>query len=166
MKRIPIHNKGETIKYVAGRAIPPQETRVFDAHEVRHLVPAEKKEPDVPTDPVLDLLDRPIKDIIPDLPNLSGDDIQRLKLAEQNGNTRETLIKAIDKDLARRAEVAQLMSDIQPLLGPDGTADDVQAALELYGKHAEVAEVLNSKLVELQADQSSEIDSADQSGGA
>lgn len=108
--------------FVAGRLIPPGETKVFAENEVpAHLKPASMPAPlpSEPEDKLLELLDQGVREIAkaiearnPDgTPVLSSDELERLAAAEANGKTRKTLMEALNHERIRRANEAQDRED-------------------------------------------------------
>lgn len=122
-KTVPITNDGENDLHVGGRVIPPGETKLFDEADLPpHMRQPHDKPaplPSEPDDPLLELLDQPVKAIQEavaerdeaGLPVLSDDDIERLAVAEANGKTRSTLMKALNEERVQRANAAQQRED-------------------------------------------------------
>ena len=63
----------------------------------------EAKKPD-PVDPVLKVLDGTVRDVIDTLPDQTDEDLEKLLDAERAGNTRSTLVEAIEAEIAIRQE--------------------------------------------------------------
>lgn len=144
----PIHNAGATNLFVAGVVIPPGETKVFEEADLPPHLRGGSAEPAPapvrPADPVLELLDQNVAEIIKAIeardeqgrPTVSDDDVLRLKQAEEDGKTRKTLMKAIDEEWVRRADEAQNREDLAAFAAslPDMTAEQLA---ELKTKHQE-----------------------------
>ena len=122
MSQVPIKNSGKTVMHVANVLIPPGETKVFDAADLPpHMQPARGPAPlpTEPDDPLLELLDENVPEIVKAIqsrgadgtPELSNDDLIRLGEAEANGKTRKGLMNALDKERMRRADEAQQGED-------------------------------------------------------
>lgn len=104
MAQVPIHNDGKNSRYVGTVCILPGETRHVD----ERLLPNKSKPRPAPApqaDPLADLLDAKVTDIIPALPDLSDEDFQRLAAMEtEKDKPRVTLVNAIAEDRLRRAD--------------------------------------------------------------
>ena len=137
MADIPVINRGRTSRFVAGRLVPPGETRILP----EEAVPADLRPgrgtpsepaPDLEADPLLGLLDRPIKEIKPALEGLSIEDLRRLRDAEEAGNTRSTLMAFLDEEIMRQAAEAELSPFREELLQL-GT-EELEALKETYAE--------------------------------
>lgn len=106
MNKVPFFNKGTNRVVVGGQACAPGATIYVDERDHPDFKPAPKQRPKkTHSDPVLTLLDKPVAEIVPELPNLSDDDFDKLQQAEKDGNkTRKSLLKAFDEEYLRRAE--------------------------------------------------------------
>lgn len=108
-KRIPVSNNTQMPIYVGSNMVPPGETRDFPESQVPpHLRPVAQVAETAPApgndgDPLLELLDKPIKEITPLLAALTDDELTRLEAAENAGKTRSTLIAAIAEEKLQRA---------------------------------------------------------------
>lgn len=104
-KQIPVTNNTSNPLPVGGCYVMPGETRHFSEHQVPlHLRPAaDKTEPEPPVDAVLVILDGSVPDVTQALPDLSDDELARLKAAEEGGKTRTGVMKAIAEEELKRA---------------------------------------------------------------
>lgn len=109
MNEIPVHNDGADIRWVGAVMIPPGETRLIPAHQVpAHLRPQAPPAPaPARSDPVLELLDGPVRDVLAALPGLDDDVLATLRQAEIDGKTRKSLLEGIAAEELRRAEQRQ-----------------------------------------------------------
>lgn len=122
---IPIKNNGKNPLSVGTLLVMPGETRIIPAQLVpKHLHPAAvtaAAESLPPLDPVLELLDLSVKNIVAALQGLSEEDLDTLEAAEHAGKTRKTLMEAFTVERLRRA---QLQSEKQnPGTDDDGDKD-------------------------------------------
>lgn len=103
MNKVPYTNNTANRMTVGGVAVRPGETRYIDEtlHPDYKRADAAPSEPD---DPVLELLDNSVKDIVPQLPELSDADFYRVWQGEEDGKTRSTLLEAFEEEKLRRAE--------------------------------------------------------------
>jgi len=168
MNDVPVTNNGTNTMYVGGYSIPPNETRFIPAHHVpAHLQPAPVAAVEPVKDTLLDLLDENVKTIMQALPDLSDEDLGRLKAAEDDGKTRKTVVNAIDGILMQRAALKTLKDDamhmaINQVMDARNAAVDVPGELAVYDKvlKARSAEILmfRATLGAENADQLAEVD--------
>lgn len=104
-KKIAFTNTSARVRFVAGQMVAPSETIYVEPRDHPEYTPAPVQRPrKTRTDPVLALLDNAVKDIIPQLPELSDEEFDRLTQGEKDGKTRSSLLKAFDEEYLRRAE--------------------------------------------------------------
>lgn len=113
MANIHITNPGPNIRYVAGVAIPPGESRSLDEGDLPpHLRPAPVPAAPRPApDPMLLLLDNSVPGIAAQIqdrdeagePIISDENLARLAAAEEGGKARKSLMAAIAEEQLRRA---------------------------------------------------------------
>lgn len=107
MEKIAIHNPSPGVMYVGAQAIPPGETRHFDAHLVPpHLRPKKPDDaaPPPPVDAVAELLKKPAAAVIAALPDLSIEDLERLGDLERAAKKpRSTLVSAVAEQILTRS---------------------------------------------------------------
>ncbi|MEW6647198.1 MAG: hypothetical protein AB1450_08375 [Pseudomonadota bacterium] len=138
-KRIPVSNNTQMPIYVGSNMVPPGETRDFPESQVPpHLRPAAHVAETAPApgndgDPLLELLDKPIKEITPLLTALTDDELTRLEVAENAGKTRSTLIAAIAEEKLKRAA--------------GGTAGSPDAAADMDAFAADLAAMGDDELL-------------------
>jgi len=105
-KKIPVHNSGDTVLPVGPYFVQPGDTRMIE----EHFVPASLRPGEAPqeapaeVDPVLDILDGSVPQVTEKLAGLSDPELQRLKQAEENGKTRQGVMKAIAEEELSRAD--------------------------------------------------------------
>ncbi len=105
MDEVPITNTGDCVRYVAGVAIPPGETRLVS----RALIPAPEQESkdgaldNASSDPLHGLLEHSVKDIVGTFDDLDVEDLRRLEAAEREGASRVTLLQALSEEILKRA---------------------------------------------------------------
>lgn len=105
MQKVPFTNTGTSFRFVGGQMVAPGETIYVSQYDhPGYKAPAPEAVKEDTTDPVLDRLDQKVDDIVAQLPELSDDDFERLRQAEQDGKTRSTLMKAFEAEALRRAE--------------------------------------------------------------
>lgn len=147
MSQKPITNHRATNMFVSGVVIPPGETKVFEETDLPpHLQGRDKPAPAPvePADRVLQLLDQNVSEIIKAIeardangnPEVSDDEVLRLKQAEEDGKTRKTLMKAIDEEWVKRANDAQQREDHMAFVASLADMPTEQLA-ELKTKHQE-----------------------------
>jgi hypothetical protein len=103
---IAITNDRKTPRKVANRTIMPGATAYFDKRELPpHLHPSAKKDVVEQVNPLTTLLDDTIKNIIPQLPGLSHDQLTELEEIEANYAKRSGVAKAIQEERLRRADL-------------------------------------------------------------
>jgi hypothetical protein len=119
MKSVPFTNIGETTAHIDGKRIEPGQTRDVDPsmipERLRKAVTADEAE-DEPVDDITRILDNNIPEIESLLPDLSDDDLAKVKAAEMAGKTRSGLMKAIGEEELRRAN--------EKVHNPGGSASD------------------------------------------
>lgn len=123
MEQVPVHNDTDQIMYVAGRAIPPGESRHFTRQEAPHLFQAETVEEIVEesTDNLALIAGGSVPGIEAVLPNLSDDDLDRLEQLEIDGKARVTALRAITEEKLNRAQ-AQFDEEVQAVLALEADA--------------------------------------------
>lgn len=105
MKKIHYTNTTGQRKTVAGMAVAPGATVLVDERDHPDYQPAPVHRPRKErSDPVLALLDNPVRDIIAKLADLSDAEFERLQQGEKDGKTRKSLLEAFDAEFLRRAE--------------------------------------------------------------
>ena len=103
---IPVTNNTAMPMYVGVHMIPAGETRHFPLDQVpEHLRPAapEPEAPQATADPVADLLEGSVADIVPQLDALTTEQLEALGEREQVGKARKTLLAEIAERLLKRA---------------------------------------------------------------
>ncbi|MFW6339515.1 MAG: hypothetical protein ACOC0Q_01460 [Wenzhouxiangella sp.] len=105
MKKVIYINNTGARKTVAGMAVAAGESIQIDERDHPEFKAAPAQRPaKAPTDPVLELLDQPIAEIVEQLPSLTDEQFDQLQQAEKDGKTRKGLLKAFDEEYLRRAE--------------------------------------------------------------
>lgn len=105
MKKVVYTNTTGARKTVGGMAVAAGESVLIDERDHPEFKPAPAQRPTkAPTDPVLELLDKPIAEIVKQLPSLTDEQFDQLQQAEKDGKTRKGLLKAFDEEYLRRAE--------------------------------------------------------------
>jgi len=120
MATVPVENKTEFPKHVAGTIIPPGETRFFEESTLppylrKPKVAAVESQPTgfelindaemLATAMLIELLDRPVKEVKKQLHTLPLAGLNQLDAMEQAGGNRSTLINDITNERLRRAEI-------------------------------------------------------------
>jgi len=111
---IAIDNPGKSPIYVNGKAIMPDETRVFKAADVPpYLRPEQQEQADddngagsegsKENNTLAELLEGAIPTIVEALPGLKDDDLQALAGLEQAGKDRKGVLEAIAAEQLKRA---------------------------------------------------------------
>lgn len=106
MKEIPVTNSGTDNLHVGGKMIRPGCTRMIDENQVpAHLRPDDQPaaEEQAPADPVLELLNGTVPEVVDALPSLSIEDLDRLEAAELADKNRKGVLEHIAADRLRRA---------------------------------------------------------------
>jgi hypothetical protein len=109
MSKIPHTNTSDAPAYVAGVLLRPGETRLVDARllpaspEYASPSPAAPAPTSPAPDPLLDILDGPVREIAAGLAALSDAELTTLEAAERAGKTRKGVIDAIATERAARA---------------------------------------------------------------
>lgn len=107
MEKIPVHNNTEMPIYVAGRMIPPGETRHFDPAQVppehRPTPPEEASVEQPPVDPLAVILEGNVNEVLAGIDALDADELSRLEQLEAEGKDRKTVLEAV---AARRLTLA------------------------------------------------------------
>lgn len=102
-----IENKTQMPMFVAGMMIPPGETRLIEddmlppEHREKAPIPA----PEIPADPLVELLEQNAKTVVAALDGISSEDLARLQLLETEGKARKTVLEAIAAEGLKRAQV-------------------------------------------------------------
>lgn len=120
MATVPVENKTDFPKHVAGTIIPPGETRFFEESMLPPYL-RKPKAPVVASEPagndlvndaaehvtrlLTDLLDNPVKEVKKHLHTLTPDQLNQLDAMEQAAGNRTTLINDITNERLRRAEI-------------------------------------------------------------
>lgn len=106
MKKVHYFNDTPQRRTIGGQACAPGATIFVDERDHPNFKPQAKARPKKDhSDPILALLDNPVADIIPELPNLTDEQFELLQQAEKDGNkTRKSLLKAFDEEHLRRAD--------------------------------------------------------------
>jgi len=129
MKKVPFFNDSKVRRTIGGRAVAPGATLFVDERDHPDYTPPPAQRPRKQhSDPVLELLDNPVADIVPDLPKLTDEQFDKLQQAEKDGNkTRKSLLKAFDEEHLRRAELKLGEGNADPdregEADPDGEGD-------------------------------------------
>lgn len=102
----PIHNPGSSPMYVAGVLIPPGETMHFDTEQLppEHQPKAPEPVPEEVPDLVAEIHGMSAPNILKVLPDLSFEDLARLRGMEEAGKNRKTVIEGIAVIELKRAE--------------------------------------------------------------
>lgn len=103
--QVPYTNTKDQPVSIGGKRINPGETRSVEQTFIPGYQPAAAPGP-APRDPVLEILDDSINNIVPKLPELSEEDFARVRQAEADGKSRSGLEKAFEEEALRRAEEA------------------------------------------------------------
>lgn len=105
MKQVHYHNTTDAPVYIGGVLIAPGAARLVDAR----LVPgaAEVQDTTPETDPLLDLLDGSVGEVVGKLEGLSDEELTQLETAETDGKTRKGVLAGITEERLRRASEAQ-----------------------------------------------------------
>jgi len=109
VKMVPITNTSAAFLHVGGKVIAPGDTRHVDASMVPpDLLPKDDSgeaadAPAAPANPMAELAQGTIAQIVPELPNLSDDDLLSLEAIELEGGNRKGLIDAIEAEKLERA---------------------------------------------------------------
>jgi hypothetical protein len=163
MSDVPIKNTGQTMMFVAGKAIPPGETLLFAPGELPpHLkpAPAMAAAPVQPADAILALLDQKVSDVVAAIkerdeqgnPVLTDDQVLRMKQAEENGKTRKSLMKALDEEWLARAEAKQAAEDLAVFTESlkDMPADQLKQMAETYKEDPDKLRAVEAALAALE----------------
>lgn len=106
--RIPVKNESNMPIYVGASMILAGETRDFEEADVPlHLRPAAAAPvAEVKQDPLEELLAKPVKLVLPELANLSDDDLAKFEQMEaaKGDSARKTVTEAIAVEKLARAE--------------------------------------------------------------
>lgn len=150
MNDVPVKNNTNSPLWVGPTMVPPNETRLIPAHHVPEYLRPKPivAEPEPVADRVTALLDLKVADIVEAFPRLDDDELGRLKVAEEAGNTRKTLMEAIGEEELRRAHVAELRKQLVSL--DDLTLANHLANLPESSDEAPVAQaILRERLASL-----------------
>lgn len=100
-----VHHTNETKKFmhVGGVTIPPGETREVDAALLPDHTLDDALEPDIPADPLVQLMAGSVATITVALPSLSDADLTRADELEQAGVARKSMLTALSAEILRRA---------------------------------------------------------------
>ena len=160
---IPITNDGANVRYVAGIAIPPGETRIVPSHLVpKHLhpgaqaeastPPADDLDDEVPGQALLDLLQKNVATVADATTQLTMEELDELEALEQQTQApRKGVLDAITKarlHQARRQAEVRAEAEIAQGLAADG---DLEALDLLVEGHAADADVLTAVLAAIRA---------------
>lgn len=104
--KVPYTNTSKNTVQIGGKSIRPGETREIEAtlHPDYHRPPAAAA-PE-PGNPMLEMLDDSVANIIEQLPDVSDDELGQLVQAEADGKKRKTLMAAFEEEKLRRAQTA------------------------------------------------------------
>ncbi|WP_290906208.1 hypothetical protein [Aquabacterium sp.] len=99
-----VENNSNAPMYVGNTMIPPGEGKLVDV-PMRATAPAaaEPRGPNL-VERMATFLDRPVKDIVPDLPELTHEALQLAESQEAAGQNRKTLITALQAECITRAD--------------------------------------------------------------
>lgn len=103
MKKIHYHNTTDTTVYIGGVAIAPGSARLVDAR----LVPGATVKTEAPPagDPLLDILDGSVPEVVEKLKTVSLAGLGQLEAAEKNGKTRKGVLTGITEERLHRASM-------------------------------------------------------------
>jgi hypothetical protein len=101
MNKVHHHNTTAAPMYVGGVMIPPGAARLVDARLVPGAKP--KTEPLPEGDPLLDILDGSVPEVVARLDAVSAVGLNQLEAAEKNGKTRKGVLAGIAEERLRRA---------------------------------------------------------------
>lgn len=101
MEKVHYHNKSDTPVYIGGVSIAPGAARLVDAR----LVPGAAVKTEAPPagDPLLDILDGSVADVVGKLEGMSDAELDQLEAAETGGKTRKGVLAGITEERLRRA---------------------------------------------------------------
>ncbi len=101
MNTIHHHNPTDAPMYVGGVLIPPGAARLVDAR----LVPGAEVRVEAPPagDPLLDILDGSVADVVGKLEGMSDAELDQLEAAEVAGKTRKGVLAGLTEERIRRA---------------------------------------------------------------
>lgn len=130
MNKVPYTNETTHFVHIGGVTIPPGETRDVDAtllpgYEPPVLAPPE---PEVPPDLLAELLKASIKNIVPEMPGMSADDLARAVTLEEAGQKRRTLLEAFAAENLRRLTEAAAKAGSTEGAAPGDTPAPKEAA--------------------------------------
>lgn len=103
MKTVHHTNETKNFMHVGGVTIPPGETREVDAALLPDHTPEAPLTPDVPVDPLVQLMASSVATITAALPSLSDADLTRADELEQAGVARKSMLTALSAEILRRA---------------------------------------------------------------
>jgi hypothetical protein len=103
-------NKGDSPMFVAGRMILPGATEVVDVLEdaVSDVaVEGADEAPELPAGDgvLLDLLEKKVADVVPELASLSGEQLLRVEALEQQGKVRKGVLAEVLAERLKRAAI-------------------------------------------------------------
>jgi hypothetical protein len=106
MNEAPFKNNEKETVFIAGKMIPPGETRFIPANMVPGYTGTEVAPVEV-SDPLLDHLDKSIAEIAELFPLFTDEELDRLEQAEDNGLTRKGLKAAFAEERLERSAKLQ-----------------------------------------------------------
>jgi hypothetical protein len=129
MEKIPYTNDTAAPVYVGGLLVKPGQTRMIDPADAPNyaaaLAAGQATAAGEPENPTLKLLDRPVKDILPELPALTDAQLDELEAGEADGKTRKGVLEAIAEQRVLRAEESLALENIA-----NATPEQLQAVVE------------------------------------
>lgn len=155
-KQVPYYNDTGKIQHIGSKTIFPGETREVDETYIPVKLQKSKKE-EVPKSEapnpnakLLMILDGKVSDITAKLGDYSDEQLDLLKQAEENGNTRSTLIAAIDEEKMSRAQAAQEVEEFVKLIAEMDLAE-LQDQLETVKDDDGKVALINERIQALEA---------------
>lgn len=97
-----VENKGESSMYVGSTMIPPGEGKLVEVPDVAPP-PAPPPGPNL-AERMAAFLDRPVKEIVPELPEMTHEALDLAEAQELAGKNRSTLVQAIQAEKIARAD--------------------------------------------------------------
>lgn len=113
MNKVPHTNETQKFLHIGAVTIPPGETRDVDASLLPGFKPVVglPSQPEIPPDLLAELLKASIKNIVPELPGMSDDDLARAATLEAAGQHRKSLLEAFAAENLRRLTDAAAQGD-------------------------------------------------------
>lgn len=129
--------------------IPPGESRTFEPHEIPKMyhdtVLAEK----IPnTNPIIEVLNAKVPQVIAGLADLSGDELDQLEKAEISGKNRKGIIDAITEERLYRTARAEKLQELEPVLD-SGDIESLMRQRELVSGYSDLLELVDARIADL-----------------